>query len=268
MKSANHEVTKPPVKRDCIERNHPFNVKSALPVRIDHPLTGTAPSHEPFEPPPVSEKERTTQVGDGDEENGSVTATPATKEPALAVEILMDSDYLENNEDLDLSTVVLADKGKGVDPREYGGTLYDPKSMIVPAGTTSTGESDFIELIGVHRNKGKNVDPEERGNGMAKYEPGPSRIDFHDHGVLSSPKQGIPLEPFEPTKTTNINHGLPYDPSTLPRPSWHPKVSPYRFIVFSTPLSIGTAKAVLSQKGSLTTPITLEWIYGVLIFLM
>jgi len=58
-----------------------------------------------------------------------------------------------------------------------------------------------------------------------------------------------------------------YDP-TLPRPRWYPKISPYRFIVFSTPLAIGTTKAVLSYKGGVTTPITLEWISGVVILLV
>jgi hypothetical protein len=268
-------------------------------------------------------------VGDSDEENSFVpTTTSATKE--LALPVLMDSDCLETNEDGDLSTVVLANRGKGIDPREYGGALYDPKSMVVPAGITSTGGSDFIELVGVHRDKGKNidpegkgnemakyepgpsridfhansdeqlemflqaillesfkptiptdfvelvgvhrdkgknVDPEERGNGMAKYEPDPSRIDFHDHEAVSLQKQGTPLQSFEPTKTTDLNNGLPYDP-TLPRPRWYPKISPYRFIVFSIPLAIGTAKAVLSYKGSVTTPITLEWISGVVFLLV
>jgi hypothetical protein len=75
------------------------------------------------------------------------------------------------------------------------------------------------------------------------------------------------VESFKPRKTTNLNNGLPYDP-TLPQPSWHPKISPYRFMVFSIPLVIGTVKAVLSQKGSVTTPITLEWISGVVISLV
>jgi hypothetical protein len=261
----------PSVKPSCIEVNLPFDVNSALPVQIDHPSIRTnvtaLPLEELFEPPPVSEKEpriHTTQVGDGDEENGLLTATSATKEPPLAVEILMDSDYFEIHNDGDISTMVLTDKGKSVDPREYGGALYDPKSMIVPAGTTSTGRSEFIELVDVHRDTGENVDPEERGNGIAKYEPGPSRIDFHhhDHRENSLQKQGIPLESFEPTKPRDL-----HDP-TLPQLPWHPKISPYRFIFFSIPLAIGTVKAVLSQKGSVTTPITLEWIFGVVIFLM
>jgi ABC-type proline/glycine betaine transport system permease subunit len=71
----------------------------------------------------------------------------------------------------------------------------------------------------------------------------------------------------ELTKTSNLNDELPYD-STLPRPRWHPKISPYRFISFLTPLVTGTVKAALSLKGSVTTPITLEWISGVVVFLV
>jgi len=345
-KLANHQVTIPSVKPDWIEKNLPFDLESALPAQIDHPsihASDTAlPSDELFQPPrpPASEKEPAThaiQIGDGDsKENGFVTATSATKEHLLAVETLMDSDYLEIHEDGDLSTVVLVDKGKGVDPREYGsalndpssmivlagttstaglnsiefvgvpwnkgknvdpkergngmakytepgpsrivdprehgGALYDPNSMIVLAGTTSTGGptvggSNSIELVGVHRNKGKNINPEERGNGIVKYyEPGPSRIDFHSHGAMSFQEQGIPLE-SEPTNTTDPNDGLHYVP-TLPRLSWHPKISPYRFMVFSIPLALGTVKAVLSQTGSVTTPVTLEWISGVVVSLV
>jgi len=324
--SANYHVTTPSVKPDCVATNLPFDPKSALPVLINHPSIRTSctafPSDELFEPPPASEKEPTTyaiQAGDGDEEHGFVTATSATKEPALAVEILMDSDCLETHEGGDLTTVMLPDKGKGVDPREYGGALYDPNSMIVPAGTTSiggsdclethedgdlttvmlvdkgkgvdpreyggdlydrnsmtvprgttsTGGSDSIKLIGIHRDKGKNVEPEERAwNGMAKYEPGPSWIDFYDHGAMSFQKQGIPLQSFKPTKTTDLNDDRPpYDP-TLPRLSWLPKISPFRFMAFFIPLAICTVKAVLSQKGSDTTPTTLEWINGIVMFLV
>ncbi|KIM43591.1 hypothetical protein M413DRAFT_25929 [Hebeloma cylindrosporum] len=226
-------------------REHPPFVKpQAERKSANHDLIDTSgialPSNELDEPPPASQKEPTTHAIHGDEENGYVTAISATKEPALSIEILIDSDYFESHDDGDLSSVVLADKGKGV--------------------------SDFIELVGIHLDKGDNVDPElEGGDGMTKYEPGPSRIDFHDHGAMSS----IPLESFKPTKTTDFNDGLPYNP-TLPRPrlSWHPKISPYRFIVFSIPLAIGTVKAVLSLKGSVTTPITLEWISGVVIFLV
>jgi hypothetical protein len=234
-------------------------------------LLKALPSDELFEPPPASENDPaiySIQVGDGDEENGFVTATSVTKEPALAFDISMDSDCLEDG---DLITVGLADKGKGVDPQEYGAALYDRNTMVFLAGTTSTGGSYSIELVGVHRNKGKNVDPEERRNGMAKYyEPDPSRIDFHDHLAQFFPDQLGLLKSFERKRTTDFNDGLHYDP-TLPRVgprlSWHPKISPFRFMVFLIPLVVGTVKAVLSQKGRVTTPITLEWISGVVIFL-
>jgi len=258
-KSANHQVTAPFVKPDCIETDLPFDLNSALPVPIDHPLirtSDTALSDALFEPPPASEKEPTThaiKAGDGNEENGFATAASATKELALAVEVLIDNDCPETHEDEDLTTVALADKGKGVDPQEYDSALYDPNSMVVPAGTTSTGGSGSIELVDVHREKGNNVDPVERRNGMAKYEPGPSQIDIHDHGAVSFQEQGIPFQSFDPT---------------LPRLSWHPKISPYRLMVLSTPLATGTAKAVLGQMGSDTTPVTLEWISGLIIFLV
>ena len=274
-KSAN-QVTTPSIKPDCIEKNPPFDLNSALPVQIDGHSIRTSDTEPPldelFEPSPASKKRTRThaiQVRDGDEKNGSVTTTLATKEPALAVEIVMDSDRLG-----DLSTVVIADKGKGVDPREYGGALYDPKSMIVSGGTTSTRGSDSIELV-VHRDKGKNVDPAERGGEMAKYEPGyepgPSWIDFQDQGAMSFQKRGIALESFKRTGTMDINEELQaYDNFILFMNglSWHPKISPYRFTMFLLPLVIGTVKAVLSQKGSITTPTTLEWINGIVIFLM
>ena len=60
----------------------------------------------------------------------------------------------------------------------------------------------------------------------------------------------------EPTKRTDLNDGLPYDP-TLPHRRWHPKISPYRFTVFLTPLAIGTVNAVLSLTESITTLITI-----------
>ena len=208
-----------------------------------------------------------TQVGHSDEANSLVaaTSTSATKEPPPSVEILMDGDCFENNEGGDISTVVLADKGKGVDPREYGSALYDPKLMIVHADTTSPGESDVLALIGFHRDKGKNTDPAERGNGMAKDEPNPNQMNFPDDEDILF--QAILLESQPTVPTLNLKDRLSYDP-TLPQCRWHPKISPYRFTVLLTPLAIGTAKAVLSQKGSVKIPITLEWICGVVIFLL
>jgi hypothetical protein len=268
-KLANHQLMMPPVKPNCTETNLPFD--SALRVRTNHPSMPpdrtsdtTLPSGENFEPLPASEKEsmaHASQVGDG-EKNGFVTGTTVTKEPAIAT--LMDNDCLESHEAGDFTTAVLADKGKRVDPREHGGTALNPNSTIVLADIDL---SDIIKLIDAHRDKGKNVDPKERGDG-AKYEPGPSRIDFPEYDSESAfQKQGIPLQSLEPTKTSDLNHEPLYE-STPPRLSWHPKISPYRFIVFSIPLAVGTAKAISSQKGNVTVPITLEWISGVVVFLV
>ena len=90
-----------------------------------------------------------------------------------------DNDHLETREDGDLPTAWLADKGKGVDPREYGSALYDPKSMLVPFETTYTGGSDFIELASIQRGKRNDVDQEERENGMAPY-PSPFSDKHHN----------------------------------------------------------------------------------------
>ena len=56
------------------------------------------------------------------------------------------------------------------------------------------------------------------------------------------------------TKTTDPHDGLP----GVPQRQWFPKISPYRFTVFLTPLTIGTAEVVLSLTGSVVTLITLE----------
>ena len=167
------------------------------------------------------------------------------------------------------TTVMLKDKGKRVDPREYGGASSNPKPTRVPVNINLIGMPGVIEAIGVRLHKGKDVSLRKRGGEVAKYEPGPSRIDFspqYDSESSVFQKQDISLQPLEPPKATYLNQNSHYDP-TLPRPRWHPKISPYRLIFFSIPLGIGTAKAISSQKGSVTVPITLEWISGVVVFL-
>ncbi|KDR71927.1 hypothetical protein GALMADRAFT_253721 [Galerina marginata CBS 339.88] len=50
---------------------------------------------------------------------------------------------------------------------------------------------------------------------------------------------------------------------------WHPKVTPYRLIVLSTTIGLGTAKAILAQEGSAQyVSTTFEWIGGTVIFLI
>lgn len=60
--------------------------------------------------------------------------------------------------------------------------------------------------------------------------------------------------------------------SDLPTPltvqKWHPKLTPYRLLALGTTVAVGTAKAVAAQKGDNGASTTLEWISGVVIFLV
>ncbi|CAA7263500.1 unnamed protein product [Cyclocybe aegerita] len=49
---------------------------------------------------------------------------------------------------------------------------------------------------------------------------------------------------------------------------WFPKLTPYRLVVLSTTIGLGTAKAISSYIGYDTISITLEWISGVVLFLV
>ncbi|KAF4613856.1 hypothetical protein D9613_007967 [Agrocybe pediades] len=54
----------------------------------------------------------------------------------------------------------------------------------------------------------------------------------------------------------------------FPDDRWHPRLTPYRLLIFTTTLALGTAKAIATQKGSTVLPTTLEWISGVALFLV
>ncbi|KDR66989.1 hypothetical protein GALMADRAFT_258652 [Galerina marginata CBS 339.88] len=56
------------------------------------------------------------------------------------------------------------------------------------------------------------------------------------------------------------------DVESPPHGSWHPKVTPYRLTVIVTTTFLGTAKTILTQRGSTLAPVTLEWILGVVLF--
>ena len=212
-------------------------------------------------------------VGDDDhgEHSSESIDTTAAKEPAITTEILTDSDHLESNEDRDLSTVIVksVDKGKGVDPQEYGGATCIPISNIIPTATNSTEMLDVFELDHRFRpDKGKSVDPRERGNRAPEYKPGPSRIDFHDYtSRYDWENTAIPMHPLQPLEPVVTSHDPPYDP-TVSHLRWHPKISPYRLMVLLTPVTFGTAKAIISQNGGVTAPITIEWVSGVVVSLV
>ncbi|KAF5327258.1 hypothetical protein D9619_003935 [Psilocybe cf. subviscida] len=49
---------------------------------------------------------------------------------------------------------------------------------------------------------------------------------------------------------------------------WHPKVTPYRLLVLGTTMGVGTTKAMAAQRGDEGASTTLEWVSGVVIFLI
>ncbi|TFK31737.1 hypothetical protein BDQ12DRAFT_92627 [Crucibulum laeve] len=48
----------------------------------------------------------------------------------------------------------------------------------------------------------------------------------------------------------------------------HPKLTGYRLLVIILTASFGFSKAALSYRGESTAPTTLDWLYGVVVFLM
>jgi len=49
---------------------------------------------------------------------------------------------------------------------------------------------------------------------------------------------------------------------------WHPKLTPFRLLTLGTTIALGTAKAVESYKQVTYVSVTLEWVLGVVAFLM
>ncbi|KDQ57201.1 hypothetical protein JAAARDRAFT_157341 [Jaapia argillacea MUCL 33604] len=48
----------------------------------------------------------------------------------------------------------------------------------------------------------------------------------------------------------------------------HPRLTGYRFFVIVSTAGFGLSKAYLSYKGQSTAPNTLDWLYGVVVFLL
>jgi hypothetical protein len=51
-------------------------------------------------------------------------------------------------------------------------------------------------------------------------------------------------------------------------PSWHPKLTLYRFLVILSTFGLAAAKSVTSYLNFTFASITLEWILGVVVFLL
>lgn len=59
-----------------------------------------------------------------------------------------------------------------------------------------------------------------------------------------------------------------YTESRLVRRSWHQSLTGYRLLVIALTAIFGLSKAVLSYRGQSTVPTTLDWMYGVVVFLL
>ncbi|TFK31592.1 hypothetical protein BDQ12DRAFT_716910 [Crucibulum laeve] len=61
-------------------------------------------------------------------------------------------------------------------------------------------------------------------------------------------------------ESTNLKHSIPG--------SWHPKLTPYRLSFILTTASFGTVKAICTHYNQDVASITLEWISGVVVFIL
>lgn len=77
-------------------------------------------------------------------------------------------------------------------------------------------------------------------------------------------REDIELQCLE-TGASSLGNTSPVQPS---RQAWHPKLTPYRLLSVLLPASLGTVKTVASQQGQENEPITLEWISGVVVFIV
>jgi hypothetical protein len=49
---------------------------------------------------------------------------------------------------------------------------------------------------------------------------------------------------------------------------WHPKITIYRLVVLLTTVCLGVGKAITSARGVVVVPVTLEWVSGVVVFVL
>jgi hypothetical protein len=59
--------------------------------------------------------------------------------------------------------------------------------------------------------------------------------------------------------------GLPYAGNSE---RWHPKLTVYRLLIICLTAGSGLAKAILAYRGETTAPITIEWVFGVVVLLV
>jgi hypothetical protein len=84
----------------------------------------------------------------------------------------------------------------------------------------------------------------------------------------------MPSDQREDIELTDLETGLSSLPAGTNVPVllsgqvWHPKVTPYRLLSVLLPACLGTVKAAALQQGAKNEPITLEWISGVVVFIV
>jgi p-aminobenzoyl-glutamate transporter AbgT len=74
-----------------------------------------------------------------------------------------------------------------------------------------------------------------------------------DPSVFTSVLEQHPLEALS-AEFSNSNSG------------WHPNITVYRFLIISTTISLGSAKAIATLHGKSYISITIEWVAGVAVF--
>jgi hypothetical protein len=59
-----------------------------------------------------------------------------------------------------------------------------------------------------------------------------------------------------------------FDQYTSAHKRWHPRLTGYRILTVVLTAGFGLSKAALSYCGQSTVPTTLDWLYGVVVFLL
>ncbi|PPQ83886.1 hypothetical protein CVT25_000630 [Psilocybe cyanescens] len=81
--------------------------------------------------------------------------------------------------------------------------------------------------------------------------------------------EGHVVYPSNPSHTGYPSYPPYHDSlSNQTRKAWHPKITPYRLAILTTTVGLGTAKAIVTQKGGAIVSTTLEWVAGMLLSLL
>jgi hypothetical protein len=74
----------------------------------------------------------------------------------------------------------------------------------------------------------------------------------------------IPDPPLEPS---NVVEWTPFSERPSSPGRWHPKLTGYRALVLALTCVFALLKAILTYHGKFIAPVTLEWVFNVLVFL-